>query len=633
MKRYLGAPCWCLLLGLLIVLVRPVLAAGQPITLIIDEQRVETDVAPVIYNDRTMVPLRIISEQLGAQVHWDDATRTVTVGAAANVIELGIGKNVAIVGGERKQLDAAPIIVGDRTMVPLRFIGEALGAEVHWDGSTRTVYVYGAKAEVRQITLQKDVGREIVSVKGTGRLQGTVTQAKNMVIVKLPEAELLIPGGLPQLEGDLVKGVSIRPSTVGETKGVEVVINLRESTPFTVSSEPGELLVLLPYRVEGLDYHRKVGGEVLTIATTGQVPYNIEQQAAPERLVIQLPGIVSSPGLDLPTTDSLLNKAVKIKDGPAGVTVVVEQSRVTKFRVSATASGLEVYFTPQIVDLAYEAVPGGGKVRIRASGELNYQTFSLEKPDRVVVDFQDTILAGGDVSIDVNDETTVQVRSSQFGLDPDVTRLVVELKSYLSHRFELGQQPGELILELSASPVQGRYIGIDAGHGGNDPGAVSPSGLKEKDLNRDMAEKVAAILRAAGARVLMTREGDLEVDLKDRSGLANQEGVEILVSIHCNSFTDRSKRGTEVYYFRDGDGGQELAQALHKALINSLGLPDRGLKTQDYHLVRQTKMPATLVEVAYMSNPVEESLLADPSFRSRAAQAIVDGIMNYFRHR
>ena len=269
---------------------------------------------------------------------------------------------------------------------------------------------------------------------------------------------------------------------------------------------------------------------------------------------------------------------------------------------------------PADIGFDYQAVPGGAKVKIQATGDLNYRTTRLQNPDRLVVDFQDTLLVSTQTVIDVNDEVIVQVRAGQFAVDPEVTRLVVELESYLSHRVVLGQHPGELVLELTASPVQGRYIGVDAGHGGSEPGSVSPSGLKEKDLNLDIAQRLAAALRAAGAKVFMIRDSDVKVDFRDRPEIANEEKVEVLVSIHCNSFTDDSKRGTEVYYFRDGHGGQELAQALHKTLVSSLGLPDRGLKTADYNVIRHTKMPAALIEVAYLSNPVEENSWPTRSF-------------------
>lgn len=623
----------CLLLLVLFVYTVPAQAAGTSIKLLIDGQAIQSDVAPVISNNRTMVPLRVISEGLGAQVAWDGTTRTVRVALADSEILLGIGKATALVDNQEYKLDAPPVIIGNRTMVPLRFIGEALGAQVHWNATTRTVSIVPARAEVRQVMLKPELGREVLVIKGSGRLEGTVTQTGNQVIVTMPEAELLMPEGELPLSGELVETVSVRPLAPGVAKGVVVTFELLEPTPFTVTGDIGELTVVLPYQVEKLAYEQITGGEVLKIDTTGQVPYTVQQLAAPDRLVLNLPGITAGSKLRDLTPNSLLNQAVRVQDSPTGISIIIEQSRTTKYRVTATSSGLEVYFSPQISGFDYQPVPGGARVKIQTTGPLSHHVTRLKNPDRLVLDFQDTLLVATESVIDVNDQVVTQVRAGQFAFDPDVTRLVVELKSYLSHRLLTGDSPGELILELTTSPVQGRYIGIDAGHGGSEPGSVSPSGLKEKDINLDIARRVEAGLRAAGAKTFMIRNGDTTIDFRDRPHIANKENVEILVSIHCNSFADASKRGTEVYYFKDGHGGQELAETLHRALVNSLGLPDRGLRTADYNIIRHTKMPASLVEVAYLSNPVEEKLLADPAFREKAAQAIVSGIMNYFRGR
>ncbi|NLY49815.1 MAG: N-acetylmuramoyl-L-alanine amidase, partial [Firmicutes bacterium] len=114
------------------------------------------------------------------------------------------------------------------------------------------------------------------------------------------------------------------------------------------------------------------------------------------------------------------------------------------------------------------------------------------------------------------------------------------------------------------------------GHGGREPGAVSQSGLLEKDINAAIAARVAELLRIAGAKVLMVREGDDTVDFRDRPEIANKAGVEAFVSIHCNSFTEASKRGTEVYYCQDGREGKKLAEAYTRSSYLLLACPIGG---------------------------------------------------------
>ena len=119
MVRYRRAFFCCLFLWLVLISTLPVQAAGSAITLVINGQPALSDVPPVIHNNRTMVPLRVISEGLGAGVSWDNASRTVRVALPDGEIRLGIGQSTAVIRNEEHKLDAPPVIIGNRTMVPL----------------------------------------------------------------------------------------------------------------------------------------------------------------------------------------------------------------------------------------------------------------------------------------------------------------------------------------------------------------------------------------------------------------------------------------------------------------------------------------------------------------------------------
>ncbi len=135
---------------LILLLTLPVMAAhgGQDITVNIDGLSLKTDVAPVIANDRTMVPFRAVSEALGLEVVWDAPRQTVVVNGDDLVAEMKIGAFEAYVNGMPQTLDSAPIIISGRTMVPLRFVGETFGCTVQWMESTRTVDIHTPPADM-----------------------------------------------------------------------------------------------------------------------------------------------------------------------------------------------------------------------------------------------------------------------------------------------------------------------------------------------------------------------------------------------------------------------------------------------------------------------------------------------------
>lgn len=185
------------------------------------------------------------------------------------------------------------------------------------------------------------------------------------------------------------------------------------------------------------------------------------------------------------------------------------------------------------------------------------------------------------------------------------------------------------------SSLAGRVVVIDAGHGGVDPGAIGITGLREKEVNLAVALRLKALLEQEGARVIMTRSGDQTLSSTRRAELANEAGGDIFISIHANSFHSSSANGTETFYTKNKSNSEKdrlLAGSLQRELIAALGRRDRGVKTADFIVLKNTKMPAALVELAFLSNREEEALLRKDEVRDRAAQALFRGIKAFFGH-
>lgn len=170
-------------------------------------------------------------------------------------------------------------------------------------------------------------------------------------------------------------------------------------------------------------------------------------------------------------------------------------------------------------------------------------------------------------------------------------------------------------------------IVIDPGHGGKDPGAIGKSGLKEKDVNLAVGITVAAMLQQAGAQVLMTRNRDIFIELDKRAKIANDFKANYFISIHCNSATAASAHGTETYCYRFGGEGEKLAKTIQAAVVAGLGTADRGVKAANFAVLRDTAMPAALIEMAFISNKTEEGLLRNRQLDF--AKAIAEGIKKY----
>ncbi|MGB7087769.1 MAG: N-acetylmuramoyl-L-alanine amidase, partial [Phormidesmis sp.] len=186
--------------------------------------------------------------------------------------------------------------------------------------------------------------------------------------------------------------------------------------------------------------------------------------------------------------------------------------------------------------------------------------------------------------------------------------------------------------ELSAGELptlpNGRFtVVIDPGHGGRDPGAVGIGGLQEKEVVNDIAPRVAALLRQQGANVVMTRDRDIEVDLAPRVQIAERANASVFVSIHANaiSMSRPDVNGLETFYA--SDAGQRFANTVHSTVLSEMRMRDRRVRSARFYVIRQTSMPAILIETGFVTGAEDQPNLANPAWRERMAEAIARGIL------
>lgn len=214
----------------------------------------------------------------------------------------------------------------------------------------------------------------------------------------------------------------------------------------------------------------------------------------------------------------------------------------------------------------------------------------------------------------------------------------IELLVEQGYEVRMTNTVGEL--ELTIAPIRekgegvlGQRIVIDAGHGNQDPGTVG-NGLQEKNIVLDVAQRVERLLQNDGADVLMTRSSDTFLSLEERAKFANNNVADIFVSIHANAATNTSANGTETYWNKTNAAqeSRELATKIQERLIQKLGTNDRGVREAGFYVIKHTKMPSVLVEIGFVSNAEEAKKLADSGFRQQAAEAIYEGIVDYFNN-
>jgi len=175
---------------------------------------------------------------------------------------------------------------------------------------------------------------------------------------------------------------------------------------------------------------------------------------------------------------------------------------------------------------------------------------------------------------------------------------------------------------------------IDPGHGGQDKGATGISGLKEKNVNLTVALYLEELLRARGFNVVMTRKNDTSLTLAERAALAEKAKADLFISIHANaSLNNKYASGTETYYYQNKKTSPQslyLASLIQQEVSAALKLPSLGVKKAPFHVLRETSMPAALVELAFLSNAVDETILASDHCLKLAAEALYRAVLRYY---
>lgn len=187
--------------------------------------------------------------------------------------------------------------------------------------------------------------------------------------------------------------------------------------------------------------------------------------------------------------------------------------------------------------------------------------------------------------------------------------------------------------------IKGKVITLDAGHGGTDPGAVGPNGVKEKNITLSITKKVQALLEKKGAKVHMTRTTDVDVfgpyagdaeELQARVNVAEKHDSDLFISLHINSSVNKKVGGFTSYYYPKTSNDLRIAKAIQSQLTANFGVDDLGVREANFYVIKRCSMPATLLELCFISNPKEEKLMQSNWFQEKAARLIVSGIAEYF---
>lgn len=205
----------------------------------------------------------------------------------------------------------------------------------------------------------------------------------------------------------------------------------------------------------------------------------------------------------------------------------------------------------------------------------------------------------------------------------------------------------ENVQETTATPVSGKVVVLDAGHGGEDGGAVSKNGISEANLNLQITLKVQQLLEQNGTTVILTRSDENAIynldaktlkqkkvsDIKNRVKIGNESSADIFVSVHLNKIPQQQYYGWQCFYKSNNEKSEKLAKCLQSGLNEAIQKENNrvAMKIDNIYIVKKVEIPLSIVECGFLSNPQEEKELQQEVYQNKLAWGIYTGICEYFK--
>lgn len=525
---------------------------------------------------------------------------------------------LSINGKKIENLPMKPVIINEYTMVPVREVFEALGSSVIWHDDT-------CRAEISDngVSVFVKIGDRNTYVNGT--------------LVKIDEDQ-----PLPMLIGTdaSVLKTMVPVRFIAEELGYKVAWDDKTRT-VSISEADSEIIGGTSHEdddekiPDAYGAFGKVKAETdgkydcVYISTRYGISPKITRYSSPERVVLDFPGASFS---RLGSTVPLGGKSV-------------EQVRYANYDADTARVVLDIKDKTQVMVMSSEK-----GILIRAEKSENesivYDAFSERVYfDKAYVGSGKKTDNGYSVAftnmglqsqkIEIHDGKIYEIIISKT---PTGCTVVVDGSNKLTYTAEKGfyKSDSPIVDTKPTAPSVNegaKIVVVDAGHGGNDPGAVGynssgKAAAYESHINLAVAKKVGEKLTQKGIKVIYTRDTDTYITLAGRSEVANTSGCSLFVSIHCNSIDNGSVNGTQVYYHPASETGTLLAKNIYNKMVALTGLAPKGTQNGSHlYVIRTTSSPAVLVETAFISNEKDRNYLLSESGQDTMAEAIVQGIL------
>lgn len=565
---------------------------------------------PIVLNNFTLVPAREVFEAMGATVEWKKDLEQVYVKYNDKLVVIPIGSTKAYVNGQATTMQTAAKIINNKTMIPLRFVATSLGMQVSWDTKTRVADIdTGNISSGDVVEVTEETTTTVAPVITTTTEQTTTTETTTEETTTV---------------------ASTTETTTEQTTAAEV--NNISAITFSKGNSYKDIIT-----IEG-DYNPDVSKAFSSDNKTLTLSINNAKLVADKGNIDE--GAYISSGYYYQNNGNVVTVSLNLKD--SNMAVDIRQLGNNKTTVTVTyASSNSTDSNNSSSSTSNSSLSGNcgydaenARFYFKNNGSINIKNI-IESDNYNDLNYKLT-LNGDYTSIFSN--TTYPVNSSYINnivVNSTATSTVITFSEKKIMTVLMSEADGYIYIKpVLPKERYSKIIVLDAGHGGSDPGA-SGNGLIEKNLTLSMLNKARALFDSDGTiKCYATRTTDTYPSFNDRTDLGNDVG-DAFISIHINAAANTSAAGTETYSLYANDQGNGLtsyglASEILKNLLSQLGTKDRKVKSENWIVLRQSKIPASLIEIGFITNSGDAAIMGSDAGQQKVAQAIFDSVKNLF---
>lgn len=565
---------------------------------------------PIVLNNFTLVPAREVFEAMGATVEWKKDLEQVYVKYNDKLVVIPIGSTKAYVNGQATTMQTAAKIINNKTMIPLRFVATSLGMQVSWDTKTRVADIdTGNISSGDVVEVTEETTTTVAPVITTTTEQTTTTETTTEETTTV---------------------ASTTETTTEQTTAAEV--NNISAITFSKGNSYKDIIT-----IEG-DYNPDVSKAFSSDNKTLTLSINNAKLVADKGNIDE--GAYISSGYYYQNNGNVVTVSLNLKD--SNMAVDIRQLGNNKTTVTVTyASSNSTDSNNSSSSNSNSSLSGNcgydaenARFYFKNNGSINIKNI-IESDNYNDLNYKLT-LNGDYTSIFSN--TTYPVNSSYINnivVNSTATSTVITFSEKKIMTVLMSEADGYIYIKpVLPKERYSKIIVLDAGHGGSDPGA-SGNGLIEKNLTLSMLNKARALFDSDGTiKCYATRTTDTYPSFNDRTDLGNDVG-DAFISIHINAAANTSAAGTETYSLYANDQGNGLtsyglASEILKNLLSQLGTKDRKVKSENWIVLRQSKIPASLIEIGFITNSGDAAIMGSDTGQQKVAQAIFDSVKNLF---